>query len=143
MTPQEAAQEAYDHLTSGTRKDGKTYRYFDDTTPDWVHDLAHDAHGDMFPDDWRYDFIYDALSDFADGVDVDDTDIAPDVYTVDLLAWLASNLSRLDYCDEATAEYGTDDSLGILGAISIGQYAEKREVYDAVWQSINDHAEED
>src|SRR4051812_18222176 len=80
-----------------------------DGRPDWLQELVYTAHGDFGPDDWRYqaieaaiDAIHDASED-ADRSEIghDFADSHVDVYTGARLAWLASNLNRPGYVDEA------------------------------------------
>lgn len=121
-----------------------------DGAPQWTQDLVMDAHGDFLPDDWRYACIaaaaeaiaehdteeeaQDARGEFADG--------QVDVYTHARLAWLASNLNRPGYCDEAAAEFGSEDTASdIVAMIGQGQYHEADEVYGLVLAGIIEQAE--
>lgn len=81
-----------------------------DDAQQWVLDLVRHAHGNLFlPDDHRYQMIQDVLQalDDTEG-DVDEARLALEAptYTSELATWLGSNGYRLDYCDEATEEYG-------------------------------------
>lgn len=106
-----------------------------DDAPEWVRQLAMDAHGDMMPDDHRYAFIVEALDALVDADDPDEVTLASDIYTHDLLKWLASNLQRPGYCDEAFEEYG-DDFRDTVSLIGMGQLREKEEVLDSVRSSL-------
>lgn len=121
----------------------KTITTLADDAPDWLHDLVHEAHGDMLPDDWRYDVIREALGFIHEnGGDLDDlaAEFADDVdvYSSALLEWLASNLTRAGYCDTAAEELGSPDSSDIMRLIGMGQYLERREVFDSVRQSLEE-----
>ena len=112
-----------------------------DGAPDWLTDLCREAHGDMFPDDWRYEFIEDALTDLEN-----DDDEAPDLdtlypYTADRMNWLASNLNRPGYCDEAAEEFGIE-SEKVLDLIAWGMTQEIRETFDLVKGFLEERAEE-
>lgn len=114
-----------------------------DGSPKWMQDLCFAAHADgaMLPDDWRYEFIEsacDALSDHDDEDDARDS-IEPDIYNGELCAWLASNLNRMGYCDEAIEEYGEFKSIASL--MAFGQLSEKREVFEQVLSFLREHVE--
>ena len=145
MTIAELAADAHHYLTHITtlcERGDDTIVALKDESPDWVHDLVREAHGDMFPDDWRYEAIRAALRCIADDGDPDDNageyaDCMVDVYTSDRLAWLASHLDRAMYCDDAIAEMGGAE-LGTIERIAYGQYAEASEVYHCVLTSLRD-----
>ncbi len=128
-TVQQLGQEAYEALEMRKRDDGSTYWAFKDGRPDWMQELAHEAHGDMMPDDWRYRFITEAIAVIAEAdEDMDGDDFRelfdehfePDIYTSTLTDWLNSNVARTGHCDEVLAELGGDlDS--IFKIIALGQ----------------------
>jgi hypothetical protein len=141
-TVETVANEASAWFETATRGDGETYTRTKDGCPEWVQELVYDAHGDFGPDDWRYDCIRAAVDAIADGADEDDpgefADQHADVYTARGLAWLASNLNRVGYVDDAVSEYGYDEGRGIAGMVALGQYAEASEVFASVAQSLAD-----
>src|SRR5260370_17043414 len=100
------ADEAYRYFEKATRtSNGAEFWRVKDGAPEWVQELcfaAHDA-GDIFPDDWRYHFIVEALAAPSEEGE-DDTEA--DIWTSDLCAWLASNLNRGSYVDDAVSEDG-------------------------------------
>lgn len=141
----EIARRATGDTATGPREDGDPYTRVRDGAPEWVTELAHDAHGDMFPDDWKYDCIRSALASISDGFDEDDgphefADSEVDVYTSARLAWLASNLSRSGYIEEAVSE-GLTESQDPAELAGIGQYMEAREVFELVARSLADRLE--
>lgn len=149
----EFAAEAYACFESAVRDDDEPdTTYFvrlKDGSPEWVRDLVHAAHGDDFlPDDYRYKWTMEACEFIADADDPEDAgsdfaDLAVNVYTSDRLQWLASNLQRPGYCDEAMREYGSTEVgafSGIVDLIGLGQYAEAYEVYGLVLRALEDHA---
>lgn len=131
------AKLARNGLTTKTRDDGTKFVCQKDDAPDWLNDLCRDAHNDMMPDDFVYSVIEDALDAIidADG-DAEDLFLEADSYTRDLLAWLSSNLKRVNYVDEAAEEYGGDASEGIVHLISAGQYHEKSQILANVVNSL-------
>jgi hypothetical protein len=153
MSLQETAREASSWFEVATRdvsgdlpEDARYVRTKDDA-PEWVKAIVYEAHGDFLPDDWRYNVIQDALLWIADSDDPEDSagefaDSAVDVYTGARLAWLASNLTRPAYVDEARAEFGADADSGITELIGLGQYMEASEVYGLVLHALETVAEE-
>jgi hypothetical protein len=143
-----AAGEAYKSFERTQRGD-ETITTLRDDAPSWVTDMVYEAHGNMLPDDWRYEWIREACAAITDaGEDSDLTEVGQefadgvDVYTGERLRWLASNLSRADYCDEAQAEGLAGDDAGVIELIGLGQYMERLEVFASVSEAIADHAEE-
>lgn len=132
-----------DCLEHKQRANGADFISIRDGSPSWIQDVCHAAHGDMFPDDNKYQFIADALDIIVETSDEDDVnqslDSDVDVYTHDLLTWLSSSISRTSYVDEAVSENGWSD---LNAALMQGQYAERREVYDAVYRALEDLASE-
>lgn len=149
------AERMRDSFTRKTRDSGESlsfYGYTDDA-PQEAHDLvmaAHDA-GNMMPDDHRYEMIVDVLDAIidAEGDQDEALEIAEGsvpVYNSTLAAWLASHVYRGGYVDEAVSELGYPDT-GIYGAIGLGYLYEVREVFQAVWEFLenldDDESEED
>ncbi len=106
--------------------------------------------GQFYEPDARYIAAVDpqtvtALLDALDALaDCDDEDEArsqatePDVYTSDLMAWLASHGSRPGYVDEAAEEYGFGPEVSITDRVGWGQMHEAGEVFDAVVSGVRD-----
>ena len=143
-TIQDLAREASEWFETRQRDNGDTFFTLKDGRPDWVQDLVHAAHGeDFLPDDYRYRWTYGALEFIADadGDPLDDVgefaDLAVDTYTSERFAWLASNLQRAGYVDEAVEELGRPDG-GIVEMIGLGQYAEASEVYGLVCRALDE-----
>ena len=117
----------------------------DATTLD-IQAMCRDAHGGLFPDDRRYSFIVEALNRITEYDDLDEAadEIEADIYYADRLAWLASHVLRAEYVDEAAREYGSNPTgFDTIEAIGLGQYAERREVFDLVRAWIEERAEDD
>ncbi len=144
MTFATLAAEAAAFFETRQRDDGAAFITTRGDSPVWLDDLVRDAHGDFLPDDWRYSAIRDAL-DFIAEREPDDDDDAQDLagefadetvdtYTGARLAWLASNLRRIAYVDDAREKYGADG--GIAEQIGMGQYAEAYDVYSSVVSSL-------
>jgi hypothetical protein len=142
-TLQQLAASAGEWFETKQRDNGDTFVALKDGKPEWLQDLVATAHGDDFlPDDYRYKWARDALEYIAEVDDPDDAsgdfaDQAVDVYTGARFAWLASNLNRASYCDEAAAEFGAGDTAtDIVSMVGWGQYAEASEVYGLVLQAL-------
>ncbi len=141
------AREALDQLTSDKRDDGTTfYTWKGNNYDSWYHDMAHKAHGDMFPDDYKYEFIRDSLYIIEEASDLDDVtqdiDSQVDVYNYQLIKWLASHGERAGYVEEATAELGHSKDMGLMGDLMAGQFMERQEVYSRVKNYLEERAEE-
>lgn len=126
------------------------YTRVKDGSPDWLTDLAREAHDGMFPDDWRYACIgaaVDAIADAGEDADLDDlshefADGQVDTYTGERFAWLSSNLRRQNYVDDAASEGLASAETEIAERIAFGQYMEAMEVYAAVRSFLEDRAED-
>lgn len=146
MTIQSLATEVSREFVKGTRTDGLTeYWLRKENKQDWIQEAIHAAHGDMLPDDWRYEFIVQALNAMSeyDNPDTARDSLELEPYTDMLTAWLASNVNRVGYVDEAVAEFGHTslnntyaDYKGIIGDIAVGQLFERHEVFDSVRESL-------
>jgi hypothetical protein len=147
------AGEAYDAFEKVSRgfgsEDETTFtRLKDEHRDTWLQEMVYSAHGEFLPDDWRYDCIRAALGWIHDTEPDDPEDPGEfadgyvDVYNAALTAWLASDLRRGAYCDEAAEEFGYDVERGVFGLIALGQYEEASEVYHAVMEKLNERLEE-
>lgn len=152
-TIQDLASEAYRWFELAHRyedepgKDVEDFVRTKDGAPGWVRNLVRNAHthqaGEIFPDDWRYRCIMSAVGWIMDG-EIDDMSDAShefaddyvDVYTPARFDWLASNLRRQSYVDDAIAEFGWNSEQGIANAVGVGQYMEAREIFESVYGSL-------
>ena len=139
---QQLAAEAFAHMEKRPHDRGRDTWHVKDGAPEWMVDLCRAAHsaGDMLPDDWRYEFIADALIALENADDPDEPELEPSVYTGELTGWLASNVNRYGYCDEATEDYGPFKSL--IGLLQAGQLREMEEVYRQVVDFLRDRLDE-
>lgn len=142
---QDLAREAYESFERKTREDGTSYVARKDEAPEWVADVIREAHGDMLPDDFRYQTIRDAFGAIADASgDLDDAghEFADDadVYNADLLAWVGSHGMRAGYVDEAREEFG--EPRDFFHGLQMGQYAERREIFDVVLAELRRREDE-
>lgn len=99
--------------------------------PAWARDLIYSSRAEN-SDIWT---ALAHISDSCEGDGVDDVlaGMEPDVYTSDLLNWLAADITRYNDVDEAVEEIGWPES-GLLGAIGYAQVRQKeslcRELYE-------------
>jgi hypothetical protein len=150
ITTSSIAGEAYDWFTRQERGD-ETITVLKDGAPEWLTDLVYEAHGEFLPDDWRYQTIRNALGHIHDNsLDSEDemqdsahefADGNVDTYNHARAQWLASNLNRAGYVDEAVEEFGHHE-YGIYGDIGLGQYRESEEIYQGVCESLQARLEE-
>lgn len=132
--------------------DGSTFVRLEDGAAEWMRDAVREAHGGMLPDDTRYSMIrrtVDAIAEhlaYDSDADLDDVraeliDGLIPVYTSDRLAWLASHLDRLAYCDDAASDMGGDGA-DLADRIAWGIATEYEEIYSAVLDALRDRADE-
>jgi hypothetical protein len=147
----ELAGFAYGQFEQRERSNGDTFTCLKDGAPEWLTELIRDAHGEFLPDDWRYDCIRAALGWIHDvePEDVEDShefaDSYVDIYSVARLAWLASDLRRVTYVDNAVEEWGANggDAGDTVDRIGLGQYLEASEVYSSVVSSLQARLDEE
>ena len=140
-----AAEAAYNLITkhSGERH----YVTTRETAPAWVGDLAREAHDGMLPDDWRYAKIADACAAIAGagaGEDLSElsfrhSDDAVSIYTGERTAWLATNITRVGYCDAGAEESGAPGPIAMVDLLAMGQYAEAHEIFAIVVSELLKH----
>lgn len=138
MTIQSLAKELYEHTETKFRENGAEFITLTDDAPDWAEDVIRTAHGDLMPDDWRYRFIEDACQAIIEHEDDRDSayeSLEADVYYHELLQWLASNLSRIGYCDDAAQDFGISDG-SIINIIQWGQLSEKQETFNLLYDAL-------
>ncbi|MEP6828204.1 MAG: hypothetical protein ABJA10_09020 [Aestuariivirga sp.] len=134
-------------LIQDTRTNGDKFWKLGDNQDGWMKDVIMEAHGDFMPDDWRYCIIRDCLSTLSEADENDDADALrdqvsewadadTDVYNSALTNWLASNLNRGSYVDDAVSDFGYPADRGLYGALAIGQLREREEVYQYLINSL-------
>lgn len=138
----ELAEQMSKAFEGGKRDNGDEFRKLKQDSPDWMQAVVRNAHGDMLPDDFRYRFIESAVDHFAEeDSDPDDygegVDSAVPVYNATRLQWIASNLRRANYVDDAVSEFGMED-FNLFQALGYGLYAEISEVFGQVSQALQD-----
>lgn len=143
MTPQEYADQLRTCLITKTRDNGQTYLCRSDDAPEWTLDAIRDAHGGMLPDDIRYRMIDEVADLLAASDDWDDIDVGElvDVYTSDLIKWVASYGRRIEYCDEAVSSMGTHPG-NTVGLLQWGQHQEYEEILSSLRQTCESLAED-
>lgn len=112
------------------RDNGSEFYSLKEGRPDWMQNICRECHVGMLPDDYKYQFIHDALYLIIENNEEDDASdvqIEPDVYTADLLRWLASSISRTAYMDDASSEYGPFPQFE--NHLMAGQQLERQEVF--------------
>jgi hypothetical protein len=131
MTKLQLITELRESFTKKVRDDRTEYYTLKDHNNDTLVDLVRECHFDMLPNDTSYNLIVrviDAIKETLEfSVEIDeecylqDLDIESDIYNADLINWLASNLTRSTFVDDAMANYGCSDC---FNALSTGQWLE-------------------
>ena len=127
----------FDH---GTRDDGTEYYFLRDEAPDWASSLVQTIHGGMFPDDWLYQAAYVCAQHIADTGDYEYSPEA-DVYTRDLIRWLADDPEAQEYCDQYLSEYMADRSAyggSLFEILQGGQYERLRAITQQIGEALED-----
>lgn len=134
----EYAKTFFDVKTRGEGRDAERIYVMADRHPTWIYDMLFVVHdkGGWLPDDFKYEYIMAALDLLADGVDPDEPQIEPDVYTSDLMKWFTSHGNRTSYVDEAVNEFGWDKDRGVERAIAMGQLMEREEIFHMVLDAL-------
>ena len=109
-----------ENLTHSTRSDGSVYCHLIKEVK-WQQEAIRIAHLGRLPLDDIYEIIYGFVSEFAsldEDAEEDDFfnviyDYEPEVYTYDLMKWLASNVYNVCYLTEAI-EDGVQDGYQAL-----------------------------
>ena len=140
-TVQELAKLARCAFSLETRPDGSEYWIANRCAPDWIGELCHTAHGDMFPDDYRYKFIVEALDALEEAEETADDwiDEARDRYEFEpylakLADWLGSHNHRFSYCDDWAEEMGQPEDT--YHRLAGGHLQERLEVLHSVRASL-------
>lgn len=64
--------------------------------------VREDIHEGMLPDDYKYNKLYESLVAITEGYeDIYCLGLEPDIYTHELLSWASSNITRMEYLDQA------------------------------------------
>ena len=123
MTNQQIDRTISSLFEYATRSDGTRYVRLAEI-PDsmvWLTDAVHAAHDDEMPNDWRYETCWHIVAALEDGAERDEiADSLVDVYTADLVQWLADDISRIQYDAEAIDVFGHAETLA--DAIRVAQY---------------------
>jgi hypothetical protein len=128
-----------EYFETRERDNGEAFTVLADGTPAWLSKAVQEAHGDELPNDWRYATcrrIVDSLGEDPDVETWEHAGALVDVYTADLLAWLADNTGRTGWVDEVLEEDVWDKSLGIAGLLGAAQYACIEQMVDVLAEAI-------
>lgn len=150
MNRNQIARAFADAFITDKRADGVEFVRLADGSPEWMTEAVRAAHCDMMPEDTRYSMIRECADALADR-DADEwedstgeiADGLVDVYNNARLTWLASNLHRAAYCDEAQDEGLVSDKASMFDRIGVGQYMEYDEILRELVQAFQDRADEE
>lgn len=108
MTVKERATEAlhyFDHVERETT-DSKVILVLKDDAPHQLREMVHAAHLGLVPNDTSIRMIYEMLCTLSDvrgdsAVDGIIAEFEPPIYYNELIDWLGSDMTRVDYADDA------------------------------------------
>lgn len=142
-------------FTAGVRDNGQGYTKQKEGTPEWAIDIVREAHGGMMPNDMSYNLILGVVNDieevlrYNDESDLDDLrheriDSLIPVYNTHRVAWLASDLARGDFVDEALENMGGQlgHADGIYSLIALGIDVELNMIWAAVENGLRARQDE-
>lgn len=121
------------YLKSKQRDNGESFVYMTDDRPQALHDAIYTAHGDKMPDDWIFSTFADLLEKVTEydcetvdelrdnDYDHEIIDGYVDIYTHELLQWLASDVDNLEYLAQAALDGWTVDD-GTWQLLARAQY---------------------
>lgn len=110
-----------------------------------LSDAIYNAHDGMGPDDYVYENFKNALefisqaAEYNDSETIDDirdrvsefTEAYTGIYNSELAAWLASNLNRAEYVNQAASDYGFNDhGFDLFDTIRLGQCFELESIFN-------------
>jgi hypothetical protein len=145
MNTKQLAEHYADYFKSIDVVDGTSRIILKDDAPSKLRDAVREAHGDKMPNDFIYATFADLLQRVTDydvetvdrlrdqGHDHEIVDGYVDVYTHDLLQWLASDIDNLEYLAQAAQDGWTVDD-GTWQLLARAQYY----AIDAIMQHIID-----
>lgn len=143
-TIQQVAQEVVDNMMYD--EDKKIYHQKVVGDPQWIQDMIHECHyNGMLPDDYVFEWVYEfcrEISELNEDDDPLDIEVHGDTYTHDLLRWLSSNLSRIDFVEDALDE-GWTGKCDLPLMIGIGQEREMQEVLYTIIDKLQDRIDEE
>lgn len=126
------------------RQDGT---YFTVSIDESLQDTVREMHGtDILPDDFRYKilrYITNQLAEYYSHYSVDEISNHRDevisdmvsVYNHELLSWLSSHSSRLEFCDAAKVD-NCPENADMISIISMGQYLEIDQIFSNVLDTL-------
>ena len=136
-----AAEEMYDAMVWEDRSSGEKW-FLRDNSPNWMTEAMYAASesGCSSSLDVLYENAHIALGAiwdaWQDGSDEDELEeivldkIEPDIYTTNLLSWLAADLSHLELCEEVGQQFGWEfgKAGGLAELFMLGQAEQRKDV---------------
>ena len=126
------------------RDNGDKFVCLTDGSPEWMKDIVRECHGGMLPDDTKYGMIQecaDGLADY-DSMDSDNAfeiaDGLVDVYNADRSRWLASNVCRAAYIDDAQDDGLLAEDADTFTRLGVGQFMEYQEILYTLIQALEE-----
>jgi len=138
----------YQYFETKNRPSGEEFTCLKDEAPielkDFIFNIHHDHFFGCLPNDWIYSMVFAAFYDLED-YDIEEITIEADVYTYDLVKWLADNCNAfaLEYCNEWHEEFQSSGEGNIISQIQGGLWFAKDRIYRAVSEFMKENAHHD
>ncbi|HXY87605.1 MAG TPA: hypothetical protein VEG44_04135 [Candidatus Acidoferrales bacterium] len=151
MTIKERAAGAlyyFDHVERETT-DNKVVLVLKDDAPQQLRHMLHGAHLGLVPNDTSVRMIYEllcALSDARDDSEVDGiiAEFESPIYYHELIDWLGSDMTRVDYADDAIERLRAIDSeFNLLDVLRLAYKLEVEEIAAVIVNELKDDDKKD
>jgi hypothetical protein len=125
MNPYKLFEELSNSLETKKRDDNNTFVCNKENTPDYIHTIIQNVHGDSLPDDTIYEIIDQCASTIVENCNEDSDEsefsdviyeIESDVYISDLTKWLNKRPDNVYYLTQALEESDIKDGFELLMA---------------------------
>jgi hypothetical protein len=149
MSAETFFQTKYRPIVTDGQSDSEPFVTLSDDCPEWFHQAVMEAHGVELPNDWVYAMCRAIVAELEGfDADADVYDVANDVadallpiYNADRVAWLAENIGRSSWGDDAKSLGLTQEPSDIFGDLGTGIYCQLRFITETLFAAIQENAE--
>lgn len=151
MNTKQKAEHYASFFETKKRDNGDYFTIMRDDRPDDLYNAVYSAHGDRLPDDFIFSTFHDLLDKITEYTieSMDDlenyrheiVENYVDIYTHNLLNWLASDINNLEYLAQAAQDGWTADD-GVWQLLARAQYYAIDSVMDHVMALLENDNDE-